>query len=179
MPPKAGSTRNAHAAIGAALRSTEPHLPPNHTGFGTTYDVMKFVYKDAAGYSSLRFAYGEMHKFHIQLRGSLRDFYAGRGIPPKLTECLDEMGAAINHAIAVDGDKESLQGIAPEPKADGKGKSVLVSEWQHEQVKAELAQAKREIEKLKKENEELRKEHEELKTYAGELHAQRAQAWGL
>ena len=172
MASKADATRHAHAAIGAALSSTEPRLPPSHTGFGTTYDLMKFVYKDATGYSSLRFAYGEMQKFQIKLCRSLQDFYAGRGIPPKLTECLDEMGAALNHAVEVGRDKEWLKGIAPETKADGKRKSVQVPEWQYEQVKAELAQAKREIEELKKENEELR-------TYAGELHAQRAQNWGL
>ena len=172
MRCNADCTRKSHAAIGAALSSTEPRLPPNHTGFGTTYDLMKSVYNDAAGYSSLVFAYGEMEHLLVKLRRSLQDHYAGRGIPPKLTECLDEMGAALNHGIAVGGEKEWLKGIAAETKLNGKRKSVMVPEWQHEQVKAELAQAKREIEELKKEN-------EELKTYAGELHAQRAQNWGL
>jgi hypothetical protein len=176
MSAAAESTRHAHAAIGAALSSMEPHLPPGFKGFGTAYDVMKFIYKDTTGYSSAGFAYGEVQKHQAQLRGGLNDYYGffgSKGIPPKLAECLAQLDAALHHAIEVGGDKESLKGIAAaEPKSDGKQKGVLVPKWQYDQVQAELAEAKKEIEKLKKEK-------GDWESYAMELHAQRAQNWGL
>jgi hypothetical protein len=172
MASASTTTRHGHAAIGAIIGSMEPYLPPDYKGHRTTYNLINTIYQGTAAFSSPEVAYQELQKLQVELRRGLHDLYASKGIPPKLTKCLDQLKAALYHAIAVGEDAEFLKGITTEAKPEGKRESVwMVPESKYDKVKAALVEANKKIEKLKEEN-------GSLTLYVRELEAQRAQSWG-
>jgi DNA-binding transcriptional MerR regulator len=161
--------RRGHAGIGAIIEDMEPYLPPetvDRPGYKqcrTTYGLLTTTYKRAETTDVPEKVYKELQQLEHDLRRRLQNLNASKGIPAKMTQFLDDLKAALDHAMAEGVDANFLiQGIAdlleekPENQPAPKPERVrMVPDTKYKKVKAELAEAKKKIQKLNEENNNL------------------------
>ena len=178
----AAPTRRGHAAIGAIISDMEPYLPPDtidrpgYKHYRTTYGLLTTTYKRVEFSDTPEKIYKELQQLESELRRRLHNLNASKGVPVKMTESLDELKTALNHAMSEDVDADFLiQGMAdlleekPETQPAPKSERVLMMpDTNYKKVKAELAEAKKKIQKLNEEN-------NSLILYVRKLEAERAQ----
>ncbi|KAF1929660.1 uncharacterized protein M421DRAFT_419441 [Didymella exigua CBS 183.55] len=161
--------RHGHAAIGVIISNMDSYLPPDtidRPGYKhcrTTYGLLTTTYKQAEHSEAPEKVYKELQKLEHELRRRLNNLSAAKGVPAKMTGYLDELKAALDHAMSEGVDTDFLiQGVEdileekPEAQAAPKPQRVLmVPNTKYKKVKAELAEAKKKIQKLNEENNSL------------------------
>ena len=162
-------TRRGHAAIGAIISDMEPYLPPNtvdRPGYKqcrTTYGLLTTTYKRAENSDAPEKVYKELQQLGYELRRRLHNLNASKGVPAKMTRFLDELKAALDHAVSEGVDAGFLvQGMAdlleekPETQSAPKAERVLMMpDTKYKKAKCELAEARKKIQQLNRENNSL------------------------
>lgn len=162
-------SRRGHAAVGAIISDMEPYLPPDtvdRPGYKhcrTTYGLLTTTYKRAEQSNTPEKVYRELQQLENELRRRLSGLSATKGIPAKMTEYLDQLKGALEHAMSVGVDMNFLtqglvellqekEGTQPEPKPE---RVRMMPDTKYKKVKAELAEANKRIQKLNEENNSL------------------------
>ncbi|KAF2630843.1 hypothetical protein BU25DRAFT_334795 [Macroventuria anomochaeta] len=162
-------SRRGHAAIGAIISDMEPYLPPDtidRPGYKhcrTTYGLLTTTYKRVENSDAPEKVYKELQQLENELRRRLHNLNASKGVPVKMTQFLDELRAALEHAMSEGVNANFLiQGMAdlldekPETQPAPKPERVLMMpDTKYKKVKAELAEANKKIQKLNEENNSL------------------------
>lgn len=161
--------RRGHAAIGPIISDMETYLPPDtvdRPGYKhcrTTYGLLTTTYKRVEHSEAPEKVYKELQQLENDLRRRLNNLNASKGVPAKMTGYLDELKAALEHALSVGVDANFLiQGMTdlleekPEAQPAPKPERVLmVPDTKYKKVKAELAEANKKIQRLNEENNSL------------------------
>jgi DNA-binding transcriptional MerR regulator len=147
----------------------EPYLPPetvDRPGYKqcrTTYGLLTTTYKRIEASNAPEKVYKELQQLEIDLRRRLQNLNAAKGIPVKMMQFLNELKAALEHALAEGVDADFLiQGITdlleekPESLPAPKPERVrMIPDTKYKKVKAELVEANKKIQKLNEENNSL------------------------
>lgn len=162
-------SRRGHAAIGAIISDMEPYLPPDtvdRPGYKhcrTTYGLLTTTYQRAEQSNTPEKEYKELSQLERELRRRLSCLSASKGVPTQMTDFLDQLSDALEHAVAAGVDLEFLtqgfvdrlhetEGSQPQPKPD---RVRLMPDTKYKKVKAELAEANKKVQKLNDENNAL------------------------
>jgi chromosome segregation ATPase len=161
--------RVGHAAIGAILLDMDRYLPsitinrPDYRRCRTVYGLMNTTYRRIDTSKNPEKGYRELQDLEQDLRRSLDNLEAKKGIPVKMTQYLDELKNAIDDALAEGVTVDFLtQGIVdmlqeqpnaqPDPQPE---LAKMIPDTKYKKVRAELAEAKKKIQKLNEENNAL------------------------
>ncbi|KAJ4380261.1 hypothetical protein N0V86_004571 [Didymella sp. IMI 355093] len=162
-------SRRGHAAIGAVIRDMESFLPPDNIDrpeykhCRTTYGLLTTIYKQAELSDAPGNIYKELQQLENELRRRLNNLNATKGVPAKMIGYLDELKAALAHAMSEGVDArfltQSMEDILeekPEARPMPKPECVLmVPDTKYKKVRAELLEANKRIQKLNEENNSL------------------------
>jgi hypothetical protein len=165
----ASSGRYGHAAVAAILSDMDRFLPaetidrPGYKQCRITYGLMNMAYQRSELSSNPGKEYKELQGLERDLRRRLNLLDAAKGIPPKMTQYLDELKNAIDDALTKGVTTDFLiQGIEdilddkPEAQPEKQPERVkMVTDTKYKKVKAELAEAQIKIFKLNGENKSL------------------------
>jgi hypothetical protein len=121
------------------------------------------TYKRVEDSDSLEKVYKELQQLEYELRRRLHNLNASKGVPTKMTQFLNELEAALDHAVSEGVDAGFLiQGMAdlledkPETQPAPKPERVLMMpDTKYKKVKADLAVARKKIQQLNEENHSL------------------------
>jgi hypothetical protein len=114
------------------------------------------TYKRVEDSDSPEKVYKELQQLEYELRRRLHNLNASKGVPTKMTQFLNELEAALDHAVSEGVDAGFLiQGMAdlledkPETQPAPKPERVLMMpDTKYKKVKAELAVARKKIQQL-------------------------------
>lgn len=129
----------------------------------TTYGLLTTTYKQAEHSEAPEKVYKELQQLENELRRRLNNLNAAKGVPAKMTAYLDQLKAALTHAMSEGVDANFLiQGMEdilkekPEAQPAPKPERVLmVPDTKYKKVRAELTEANKKIQKLNEENNSL------------------------
>jgi small-conductance mechanosensitive channel len=161
--------RLGHAAIAAILTDMDRYLPSDtinrqdYRRCRTVYGLMNTAYRRVESSKNPEKEYKKLQDLEKDLRMRLNNLDAAKGIPPKMTQYLDELKVAVDDALARGVTLEFLiQGIndmledkpnaQPEPQP---ARVTMMPDTKYKKVRAELAGAQRKIQRLNEENNAL------------------------
>lgn len=161
--------RLGHAAVAAILSDMNRYLPPDtidRPGYRqcrTIYGLMNTTYQRSESSSNPSKEYKELQGLERDLRCRLNLLDAAKGIPPKMTQYLDEIKHAIDDALTNGVTTEFLlQGYQdilddkPEAQPQQQPERVkMVPDTKLKKVKGELVEAQKKVVKLNEENNAL------------------------